>query len=143
MATTIQLIRKVTSLGIEIKKLQRTLRHQKEKLYKVKSYLNFCINHQDESDKIRRQLVILWKEEFEEESQENGVLAYIDEEKSKPLDLFITEDGKIKVTPCCKSRHWHLVNKSDIPRGVIRCELCDRMHDYENLEIIDSEVKNE
>lgn len=39
----------------------------------------------------------------------------------------------VKVTPCCRSRHWHLVNRSDVPDGVIRCELCNRMHDYEGL----------
>jgi len=37
------------------------------------------------------------------------------------------------VTPCCKSRHWHTVNRSDIPKGVVRCELCDKLHDFENL----------
>lgn len=37
------------------------------------------------------------------------------------------------LTPCCHSRHWHVVNTIRFPRGVIRCELCDKLHDYENL----------
>ena len=31
--------------------------------------------------------------------------------------------AKIWITPCCKSRHWHYVNRSDLPDGIVRCEL--------------------
>jgi len=39
----------------------------------------------------------------------------------------------IKITPCCNSRHWHPVLSSDLPKGVIRCELCDKVHDSDSL----------
>ena len=42
----------------------------------------------------------------------------------------------IKVVPCCKTRHWHPVYRIDIPVGIVRCELCDKLFDFEMLEII-------
>lgn len=39
----------------------------------------------------------------------------------------------MKITPCCKTRHWHPVNRVDIPNGILRCELCDKMFDVEDL----------
>jgi hypothetical protein len=46
----------------------------------------------------------------------------------------MTEHKSPLVTPCCKSRHWHHVNRSDIPKRVLCCELCDQMFDAERLE---------
>jgi hypothetical protein len=49
----------------------------------------------------------------------------------------MTEIKEIKVTPCCKTRHWHFVNRVGLPTGgVIRCEFCDREVDYETLEVV-------
>lgn len=43
-----------------------------------------------------------------------------------------------KVTPCCHSRYWHPVLRSDIPSGVERCELCDKLFDYEDLILLET-----
>ena len=37
------------------------------------------------------------------------------------------------ITPCCNSVHCHPVNSTDIPTGVWRCELCDKLMDFEVL----------
>ena len=40
----------------------------------------------------------------------------------------------IHVTPCCRTRHWHFVNRVEFTNmSVIRCEFCDRMFDGEDL----------
>ena len=39
----------------------------------------------------------------------------------------------MKITPCCKSIHWHSVVNFEMPQGVIRCEICDTINDFENL----------
>lgn len=51
----------------------------------------------------------------------------------------------IPVTPCCRSRHWHPVFSADIPDGMLRCELCGKLHDFENLmEVVeDSAISKE
>lgn len=43
----------------------------------------------------------------------------------------------MKVTPCCKTKHWHSVLSRDIPDGIVRCELCDKMMDIETLESVE------
>lgn len=38
----------------------------------------------------------------------------------------------VRITPCCRSRHWlHAVGKNF--EVLIRCQLCDKLHDIENL----------
>jgi uncharacterized protein YlaI len=40
--------------------------------------------------------------------------------------------AKVLITPCCKSKHWiHAVGKNF--EELIRCQLCDKLHDIENL----------
>lgn len=46
------------------------------------------------------------------------------------------ENEAIKVTPCCKTRHWWPVHRTDLPDGIIRCELCDKLHDFEALLLV-------
>jgi len=72
---------------------------------------------------------IQWAEEIRKtmEKYGGGIEAY---QRRQEIE---EEKRPIKVTPCCNSRHWHIVNRKDIPSGVIRCELCDKMHDFENL----------
>ncbi len=36
-------------------------------------------------------------------------------------------------------RYWHPVLRSDIPSGVERCELCDKLFDYEDLVLLETE----
>jgi HK97 family phage prohead protease len=38
-----------------------------------------------------------------------------------------------KVTPCCRSRHYHSVLADGVPKGVVRCELCEKIMDFEAL----------
>jgi len=45
----------------------------------------------------------------------------------------------VKVTACCGSRHWHLVNSHDVPDGMVRCEVCGWLLDYENLKFMEAE----
>jgi hypothetical protein len=44
-----------------------------------------------------------------------------------------------KLTPCCKSRHWHFVVGKNF-EGEIRCELCDKLHDMNNLLIVEKQL---
>lgn len=40
----------------------------------------------------------------------------------------------IHVTPCCKTRHFHYVNRVDFASfAVMRCEFCDQIFDAEDL----------
>lgn len=42
-----------------------------------------------------------------------------------------------KVTPCCKTKLWHFVNRVELPPfGIVRCELCDKEMDAELLETV-------
>ena len=41
----------------------------------------------------------------------------------------------VKVTPCCKTRHWHYVNEVGVPDlAVVRCEICKETMAAELLE---------
>lgn len=42
----------------------------------------------------------------------------------------------MKITPCCKTKNWHTVNTPHFETDTIRCEICGKVWNKEQLEII-------